>query len=139
MGLLGALPIIGPIIEKVVDVVDQAVPDKDLANKLKSELQTKLMTLDSSVLQKEIDAKAKILVAEAGGNWLQRSWRPITMLVFVFIIFNYYVFIPYLETFGANIPDFTIPNGLWALLTTGLGGYVVGRSGEKMVKTWKTR
>jgi len=30
-----------------------------------------------------------------------------------------------------------LPGGLWALLTTGVGGYVVGRSGEKIVQSIK--
>ena len=31
----------------------------------------------------------------------------------------------------------TIPPDMWALLKIGLGGYVVGRSGEKIAQVWK--
>ena len=30
--------------------------------------------------------QTEIIVAEANGNWLQRSWRPILMLAFGFIV-----------------------------------------------------
>lgn len=138
MSLLAAIPVIGSIVEKVLGVVDQAVEDKDAANKLKAELQAQLMTLDYSVLEKEIESQANIIVAEAkGDSWLQRSWRPITMLVFVFVIFNNYILFPYASLFGAGVPMLTLPPDMWALLKIGLGGYVVGRSGEKIFKTIK--
>ncbi len=89
MGLLSAIPVIGPIVEKVIGVVDQAVPDKDLKEKLKAEIESKLLELDYSALEKEIDARAKIIVAEATGHsWLQRNWRPILMLTVVATIAN---------------------------------------------------
>ena len=39
--------------------------------------------------------------------------------------------IPILEAWTA------IPEQMWTLLTIGLGGYIAGRSGEKMIKNWK--
>jgi hypothetical protein len=133
MGILGVLPIIGPIIEKVLGIVDQTVADKDLREKIKAELQLKLMTMDYSLIEKEIEAKARVVSAEAEGHsWLQRNWRPITMLVFVYIIAHNYIFAP---VFGLS--SLPIPPDMWRLLEIGIGGYVVGRSAEKIVKTWK--
>lgn len=134
MGILGVLPIIGPIIEKVLGIVDQTVADKDLREKIKAELQLKLMTMDYSLIEKEIEAKAKVVAAEAEGHsWLQRNWRPITMLVFVYIVAHNYIFAP---IFG--LVSLPIPDHMWTLLEIGIGGYVVGRSAEKIVKTWKS-
>ncbi len=140
MGLLSALPIIGPIIEKIVGVVDQAVSDKDLAARLKAELKSELMALDASVLEKELDAKTKIIVGEAQGHsWLQRNWRPILMITIVAVIANNYLLYPYLSLFWADAPAIELPPKLFNLLAIGVGGYVVGRSGEKMVKSWKEK
>ena len=140
MGLLSALPIIGPIIEKIVGVVDQAVSDKDLAARLKAELKSELMALDASVLEKELDAKTKIIVAEAQGHsWLQRNWRPILMITIVAVIANNYLLYPYLSLFWTDAPAIELPPKLFNLLAIGVGGYVVGRSGEKMVKNWKEK
>jgi predicted MFS family arabinose efflux permease len=138
MAILSVLPIIGPIIEKAVGVVDQLVPDGDLREKLKNEIQTKMMTLDYSVLEKEIDAKAKIIVAEAQGHsWLQRNWRPVLMLTIVAIIANNYVVYPYLSLVTDKAGVLELPNSLYNLMAVGVGGYVVGRSGEKIVQSWK--
>lgn len=71
-------------------------------------------------LEKE---QASVLRAEAQGNWLQRSWRPLVMLTFTFIVLlGAFVPIPLLE----NTSEF------WNLLEVGLGGYVIGRSLEKV-------
>ena len=59
------------------------------------------------------------------------------MLTIVFIIFNNYVMVPYLSLFTDKVVVLELPGGLWALLNVGVGGYVVGRSGEKIAKTVK--
>lgn len=81
------------------------------------------------------EAQASIVKAEATGHsWLQRNWRPMTMLVFVFIIFNNYILLPYASALGMPIVPLDLPDTFFTLLTVGLGGYVVGRSGEKIAK-----
>ena len=48
--------------------------------------------------------------------------------------------IPILWMFSIPVPEFmVIPEQVWTLITIGLGGYVGGRSGEKMVKAWKEK
>jgi len=59
------------------------------------------------------------------------------MLMFGFIIFNNYILYPYLSLFWDAAPVLETPPDLWALMKIGLGGYVVGRSGEQMVKHFK--
>jgi len=84
--------------------------------------------------------KANIVEAEAkSDHWLTSSWRPITMLVFVFIIFNNYVLVPYAQAFGANIPTLNLTQQMWELLKIGIGGYIVGRSAEKVAKSLKEK
>ena len=53
------------------------------------------------------------------------------MLVAIVIIANNYIFVPYARAFGLAVPLLELPDGLWSLLTLGVGGYVVGRSVEK--------
>ena len=60
---------------------------------------------------------------EAQGNWLQKSWRPLVMLCCTFIILLG-VFIP--------IPLLDDNSEFWNLLEIGLGGYIIGRSVEKV-------
>ena len=84
------------------------------------------------LVQKQLELEkmqTEIIIAEAKGNWLQRSWRPILMLAFGFIV----IYVKFL----APLFDFRIPeleNEFWNLLQLGIGGYVVGRSAEKISK-----
>ena len=73
-----------------------------------------------SELEKE---QASVIRMEAQGNWLQKSWRPLVMLCFTFIILLG-VFIP--------IPLLDDNSEFWNLLEIGLGGYIIGRSVEKV-------
>ena len=86
------------------------------------------------LIEKELELQrmqTEIIVAEAKGNWIQRSWRPILMLAFGFIV----IYVKFL----APLFDLTIPeleNEFWNLLQIGIGGYVIGRTGEKMMKSY---
>ena len=73
-----------------------------------------------------------IIIAEAKGNWMQRSWRPLLMLAFGFIVI-YVKFIA--PMFSLPIPP--LEDQFWSLLNLGIGGYVVGRSAEKVMKEYK--
>ncbi len=80
-----------------------------------------------------ITEQATIIRAEATGHsWLQRNWRPLVMMLFAYIVAHNYVLAP---VFG--IPFAEMPADLWTLLKIGIGGYVFGRSGEKMMYIWK--
>jgi len=69
-------------------------------------------------------------MAEAqGGSWLQRSWRPITMLTFLVLV----------VTDALGLLPFRLAGEAWTLLQLGLGGYVVGRSGEKIMKELRNK
>ena len=65
--------LIGTIGGEVLDIVDDVVEDKDEANQLKFQIQKKLLESKST----ELEAQAKIVLAEAQGSWLQRNWRPL--------------------------------------------------------------
>ena len=101
--------------------------------RIKSAMQTALIQADWS----EVEQKAKILISEMQGNFLQKSWRPITMLVFVYIIAHNYIFAPILGMLIDDIPILEIPSDMWDLLKLGIGGYIAGRSMEKGIKEWK--
>lgn len=84
-------------------------------------------------------AASRIVLAEAGSEHrLAAIWRPLLMLTVTAIVANNYVVAPYLDAvFGIGL-RLDLPERLWDLLTVGVGGYVVGRSAEKVVRTWQT-
>ena len=120
---------------KGLDVVDNIVEDKDLANKLKTELKSKVLDITSNEFTTLLQAQSSIIMSESkGDSWLQRNWRPLTMVTFVTIIANNYIIAPYLGLIlGSNYSIvLEIPPDMWGLLKMGLSGYVVGRSIEKI-------
>jgi Holin of 3TMs, for gene-transfer release len=105
-------------------LIDRLWPDPTQA------AQAKLQLLDMA--QKgdlaELTARADIVKTEAASNsWLASSWRPITMLVFTSLIVA--------RWFGWAAPNLADAEylKLWDIVQLGLGGYVVGRSVEKVV------
>lgn len=128
IGLISSLlPVVG-------NVLDRVLPDTVEKDKVRAELQASLMEHSASIEK----AAASVVIAEAKGeSWIQRSWRPITMLSFVVIIVNNYIVVPWLKTFGLPAVFLEIPPDMWTLLSLGLSGYIVSRGAEKGIKSWK--
>jgi len=96
----------------------------------KAELEVKIKTIENEIMKMQ----AQVITAEAKSeHWLTSTWRPIIMLIFGFIIFNNYVLVPYFSSlFSTKIPVLTLTDQMWELLKLGIGGYIVGRSAEKI-------
>lgn len=140
MSLFSFIPIIGNVIDDIFKAIDKSTLDKDEALKVKSELQKAITQLDYNRYQQELEAQVKtVLAEEQGKSWLQRNWRPILALTFVFIIANNYIIAPYIKMlFGIDkMVMLPIPPDMWGLLKLALSGYVVGRSAEKIAETIK--
>lgn len=125
-----------PIVDSILNVVDTALdkifPDKTEAMKAKAAVQQAIMAMDQAALVES----AKIVLGEVQGqSWLQRNWRPILMLTIVGIVANNYVLYPYLAMFGIKTTMLELPEHLWTLMKIGVGGYVVGRSTEKIAES----
>jgi hypothetical protein len=131
MGNLLSGPLKG-ILEGIGGIIDKFVADP--SEKLKASQELLKLQLDFQAKLAEADvefakAQSTIITAEAAsGNWLAGSWRPVLMLVFTYIILHNYVLAP---TFGGTVVP--IPPDMWDLLRLGVGGYVIGRSAEKVL------
>jgi len=89
----------------------------------------KLRQIEAQLEQTRLEVRGQAVQAEATGeSWLQRNWRPLTMVWFSALIGGYW--------FGFT-PD-NLSNeavlSLFGLIKLGLGGYVIGRSAEKITK-----
>lgn len=72
-------------------------------------------------------AQAEIVKTEAASqHWLAANWRPLTMLTFAGLIVA--------RWFGWAAPGLSEAEylKLWDIVELGLGGYVIGRSAEKI-------
>lgn len=99
---------------KVLDMVGKSFEDKQELERMTNELS---------------QVAAQVVIAETQGeSWLQRNWRPLLMLWFSVLIGAYWFgFVP------VNMP-LEVVQSLFDLVTLGMGGYIIGRSGEKMVR-----
>lgn len=117
----------GSVVKDLLGGLDNLFTSKE--EKIKAE-----NVIKQILIEKELELQrmqTDIIITEAKGNWLQRSWRPILMLAFGFIVI-YVKFIAPL--FDLRIPE--LENEFWNLLQLGIGGYVIGRTGEKMMKDY---
>ena len=109
-------------LKEILGGVDNLITSKEELGKVKALLIEKLTGL--------MKVQNEIISQEMKGNWLQRSWRPIIMLSFGFIIFYHYFLS---QVFGLPVID--LPEKFWSLLEIGMGGYVIGRSAEKIANS----
>ena len=113
-------------VTNLVSAVGEIVDRLTLPGREKKHLETDILRLLIAVEEKTISEQAASIREEARGNWLQRSWRPIVMLVFTLIILA--------GTF-LNLPILADTSRFWDLLEIGLGGYIIGRGSEQLVSS----
>jgi len=122
---------LGTAVDKVLG---RFFEDKDKAAQAAQELRLAMLEHEQTAQQVARD----VVVAEASSkHWLTSAWRPITMLTFVAIIANNYILAPYVDLFFGVGLQLEVPPPMWDLIKIGLGGYVVGRSAEKVAREIK--
>ena len=117
---------VAAVFKPISDVIEHLTVSGDQKVALQQTVLQGQITAASQLQQYEqqlLDARTKVVLAEAqGGSWLQRNWRPITMITFLVLVVC--------DSFG--LLKFRLADQAWSLLQLGLGGYVVGRSVEKV-------
>ncbi|MBU2492677.1 MAG: holin family protein [Bacteroidetes bacterium] len=124
---MSILNFLSGIVKPVTDLIDNITTTDEERERLKNELTKIENEFLGKALEYEgklLESQSKIIEAEAKGHsWLQRNWRPITMLTFLALVIC--------DSFG--LLSFRLNDEAWTLLQFGIGGYVVGRTGEKIV------
>lgn len=122
------LPIIGDLLESGMKLASKFITDKDKLAEYEAAFKQSLLSHEQAI----IDTQASVIQAEAqGDSWLQRNWRPIVMLFLTGLVGAHW-----LGFTAPNITD-TIVSDMLGIVQVGLGGYVVGRSGEKIMQAYK--
>ena len=126
--MLGA---VAPLAKILFNTIEKSVPDKDLQEKLKADLNMQLLTSGTE----ELKASARIVEAEAKAGWFASSWRPLLMYILIGILVLNYIISPIILALFSKKVGIELPSDVWTCLNIGLGGYVVGRSGESIART----
>ncbi len=109
------------------NVVDKFITTDTEKLKAKNELAELVL----SKLNEITAIQGEVLKTELQGNWLQRSWRPILMLVFAALLVMKWMGI-------TQSVDIQVELQLMEIIKLGLGGYIIGRSAEKITKELTT-
>ena len=124
----------GPLIGKLLDAFSGWQQRKLSRDEMAKELEA-LLAHEANELAK---TQADVVMAEAKGeDWLQRNWRPVTSLLFVFIVFRFGWLQPATVAWF-NWPPLRVGDTLLieilGLVKLCLGGYIGGRTLEKVFK-----
>lgn len=133
---MGLLVILLPLLSKVLE---NLFPDP--AARAAAQLQMQEAINQATAMQ--LDAEAKATVAQAqvvtaevsGQSAMQRNWRPMLMYLFMVIILNNYILFPLLHAMFPSMVVLAVPEQMWSLIEICVGGYVGGRSLEKIATT----
>ncbi len=115
-------------------LIDTYVRDLELRRKLKAELESNLLTH----LGKSLELEQAVVIAEIKSeDWLTRMWRPILMMVLIWLLLFAGFVLPLADLVAGKTLPFNprwtaLPDGFWSFLSVGVGGYIGGRSLEKI-------
>ena len=115
------IPVLAPILG---NIVKSKFPDPAEQARVEAEVTAQLWANAHQLNA----AAAEIINTEAASqHWLAANWRPLTMITFVCLSVA--------RWFGWAAPNLSEAEyiKLWGIVEFGLGGYVVGRSVEKIM------
>ena len=129
--MIGITDLIAGVFKPAADLVDKLHTSDDERLRAKGHL----LDVQAAAMQRVFDYETEmikgqqaIVSSEAKSEHLiVAAWRPITMLTFLVL------------AVGDSLGLLATPlrDEAWMLLQLGIGGYVVGRSGEKIAKVMK--
>ena len=115
-------------------ILEAYVADLSLRRKLAAEIEQQVL----AHLTRTAELGQQVVLAEVQSeHWLSRSWRPMLMLLLMGFLLIAGLILPVADALvGRPIPFEPrwqmLPEGFWNFLAVGMGGYIGGRSLEKV-------
>ena len=115
-------------------LLDAHIKDAELRKKLQAELEIKL----TDHMGKSLELEQAIVLAEVRSeHWISYSWRPILMLMLMGFLLLVGLVLPLADLLAGRTLPFNprwhvLPPQFWEFLSIGVGGYIGGRSLEKI-------
>jgi hypothetical protein len=129
MGIISVLlPSLMEVIGKfITSDADKAKAQAEITRHL-LENEASLVNSAKEVVKAEIESESK----------LAKNWRPILMYLLMSLLVWIVAIAPVFGLVSATKESLeAVPGDLWSLLMIGMGGYILGRTGENIVKTIK--
>jgi hypothetical protein len=119
---LDVAEIASDLVDSIGDAADDLFTSDEERRKVEQAVRARL--LDHR--EKLAALRSSTAQTETEGRWYQRAWRPAVMMVFAVVIVSHW--------FGIAGTEVTpeVQTYLYSVIKLGLGGYVLGRSGEKI-------
>lgn len=140
--MIGISSIVSGLAAPLSNVINKFITRKEDQLKVQAEIESIQKDFEKKLIEQQsqmLMAQKDLITAEITGHPFQRNWRPALMWIIIAIIANNYLIAPIVNQIvtvfgGENIlPLLDLPDKLFNLMTIGLGGYVVGRSAEKII------
>jgi len=134
---MNVLSLLGEVFGPAAKLVD----DLHTSKEEKLQLKNGLMGIQANVVGQAIEmettlmkAKRDIIVAEAkSDSWLTRNWRPLVMVSLTASIMAYWFGLtPTDPLTGLSVIPNSVIERMYSLVQIGVGGYIAGRSAEKI-------
>jgi len=129
-----AQSVVGLLEAPLTRILEAYVSDLELRRKLQAEIQTQIVTL----ISRSEELASQVVLAEIKSeHWLTRSWRPLLMLLMMGFLVIAGVLLPFADLLAGRHVAYeprwnALPDGFWDFLSIGMGGYIGGRSVEKV-------
>ena len=130
--------IVGPAISKALDAF-KAAQGRGLGEaEARMEAEKAAIIAAETALKTELEERRDVLVAELRGeSAIQRYWRPVVALTAFFSYWFVIIAYPFLLAWGllpqVRFGETGLQNMFW-LTTVAVGGYIGGRTVEKMMR-----
>lgn len=130
MDFLSAIPVIGKLFDKGLDIIDEAIEDKDLANKLKAEFNK--IKLETSFEMEKLEVEKKKLDMEENNNKRDLLGKAIKnraipmkefYYVYLFLVVFNNVLVPIVVSLGGNVPPLELPSDLTSIINMMTGTF----------------
>jgi Holin of 3TMs, for gene-transfer release len=118
----------------ITQVLDGFIKDTQTRRQLEADLKVRLTDHLAEALALQ---QAVVLAEVKSEHWLTRSWRPLLMLIMMAFLVLTGLVLPLGDLIIGHVIPFNphwqaIPPAFWEFLTIGMGGYIGGRSLEKI-------
>jgi Holin of 3TMs, for gene-transfer release len=118
----------------ITQVLDGFIKDTQTRHQVEADLKTRLTDHLAEVVALQ---QAVVLAEVKSEHWLTRSWRPLLMLLMMAFLALTGLVLPLGDLIVGRVIPFNphwqaIPPAFWEFLTIGMGGYIGGRSLEKI-------
>lgn len=127
----------GPLVDKIIGLFSTIQNGKFTEAEIRAKVQAQVLETIADVTRTQGDVIMAEMRAESP---LQRLWRPVTALLFVWIVF-WFGFLQPLFVGWFGLPPLRVGDALLLqiieLVKLCLGGYIGGRTLEKIVATVK--